>query len=158
MDVFRVAHKGIKLESISEYELDILSNSDWSTTNGTPKKYYVDLDPNNKKIHLYPIPGAGDLGANLIIEYLKIPPTLTGDSSVPFDGHTLLAPYNDALAYWSAASLLGINPDAQAIASIQKYLIEYDRLVTKCIDNFKSMGEQRPINIYRGRNPTNIGK
>lgn len=155
--VFRVAHKGLKLESISKYELDLLYDSDWSDDEGTPKRYYVDLDPDNKKIHLYPIPQSGDAGANLIIEYLKFPAAMTSDSDTPFGAHTLLAPYNDAVAYYAARNLLIINPSQETLLKASAFEKEYRNLVTECINKFRSMGEQRPMNLYRGRNPYGIG-
>ena len=161
-DIFiplRVAHEGIKLESISAYELDLLFNSDWTDDEGTPTRYFIDLDPNNKKIRLFPIPQAGDVGTNnLTLEYVKIPPTLSADASVPLDGHTLLTPYHDAIAYLAAASLLNIQPDQQALVMIGQYEKKYMALVDKCIEMFRGMGEQRPINLYRGRNPSNLGR
>jgi hypothetical protein len=156
--VLRVAHKGIKIESVSAYELDVLRNADWRTTTGTPTRYYVDLDPNNKKIRLYPIPEAADVGANLTIEYIKIPPALSSDSSVPLDSHTLLTPYHDAIAYGAASSLLNILPDQASIVMIGQYESKYKQAVSDCISMFVGMGEQRPINIYRGRNPGNLGR
>jgi hypothetical protein len=156
--VLRAAHQGKKIESISAYELDILYNSDWTSLEGTPTKYYVDLDPNNKKLRFFPTPAAADAGANTTLEYIKIPPALSADASIPLDGHTLLTPYHDALGYWAAASLMGILPDQGALVMISRYQREYQNLVDKCIETFKSMGEQLPINIYRGRNPQNIGR
>lgn len=158
MDVLRVAHKGIKIESLSAYELDLRLNQDWTDDIGTPTNYYVDLDPNNKKLRLFPIPQAADAGANLTVEYLKIPPTLSADASVPFDGHTLLIPYHDAIAYWAAASLLMVRPDQPALVMSGNYMNKYQGYVDKCIEAFIGMGNTRPINIYRGRNPVNIGK
>jgi hypothetical protein len=157
-DVMRVAHKGLKIESVSAYELDLLYKSDWSVTRGTPTRYYIDLDPNNKKIHFFPIPQAADAGANMTMEYLKIPPALSADGSIPLDGHTLLTPYHDAIAYWAAASLLNILPDQSALVMISQYENKYIKYVDACIENFDSMGRQRPLNIYRGRNPYDIGK
>lgn len=159
LDVMRVAHNGLKIEGVSQYELDVLYNSDWTDDTGTPAKYYIDLDPNNKKIHLFPIPTAGDAGTNnLVIEYLKIPPTLTNDSSVPFDSHTLLAPYHDAISYGAASSLLMIRPDQAALVMVGAYEKKYGEYVEKCIEKFRGMGDERPINIYRGRNPSNLGR
>lgn len=158
LDVMRVAHKNLKLERLSEYELDVIFNADWTVTTGTPTKYYIDLDPNNQKIILYPIPQSADAGANLTIEYIKIPPTLSSDSSVPLDSHTLLIPYHDALAYWAAASLLSILPDQAALVEMGQYMKKYDEYVEHCINTFKGLEQSRPINIYYGRNPFNIGR
>lgn len=159
LDVIRVAHNGKKLERTSEYDLDVRLNQDWSDDEGTPALYYVDLDPNNKKIVLYPIPQTADAGTdNLVMEYVKLPPLLASDSSVPLDSHTLLAAYHDAIAYGAAASLLNIKPDQQSLVMVGQYEEKYTKSVEHCIENFKGLGESRPMNIYRGRNPSNIGR
>ncbi len=159
LDVVRVAHDGIKLERTSEYDLDVMLNQDWSDDTGTPTLYYVDLDPNNKKIILYPIPQSGDVGTNnLVVEYIKLPPALSSDSSVPLDSHTLLAAYHDAIAYGAAASLLNIQPDQAALVMIGQYEKKYQKAVSDCIDGFVNLGKSNPINIYRGRNPSNLGR
>lgn len=159
LDIVRVAHNGIKLERTSEYDLDVRLNQDWSDDEGTPKLYYVDLDPNNKKIVLYPIPQTADVGTNnLVMEYIKLPPALSSDSSVPLDSHTLLAAYHDAIAYGAAASLLNILPDQQSLIMIGRYEKKYNEAVEKCISTFVGLGESRPMNIYRGRNPSNLGR
>lgn len=159
LDVVRAAHNGLKLERTSEYDLDVRKNQDWSDDEGTPTDYFVDLDPNNKKIVLYPIPQTVDVGTNnLIVEYIKLPPALSSDSSVPLDSHTLLAAYHDAIAYGAAASLLNILPDQQALIMIGQYEKKYRTAVDHCIENFKALGAPRPMNIYRGRNPANLGR
>lgn len=158
LDVSRVAHKGLKIERLSEYELDVLNNTVWNTTAGTPTNYYIDTDPNNKKIYLYPIPQSADAGANLTLEYIKIPPALSSDSSVPLDGHTLLSPYNDALAYWAAASLLLVRPTQEKLIASGQYTKKYGELVEHCINTWKGLAEPKPMNIFRGRNPQNTGR
>lgn len=159
LDTVRVAVNGVKMERTSEYELDVLNNQDWSAYTGTPAKYYVDLDPNNKKLIFDRIPESGDAGTdNLVHEYIKLPPALSSDSSVPLDSHTLLAAYHDAIAYGAAASLLNIQPDQSALVMISQYEKKYSKHVDHCIENFKNLGNQSPINIYRGRNPSNIGR
>lgn len=151
LDIKRLAHKGIELKRISKFELDRYTNQDWSDDKGTPKYYFVDLDPNNKKYSLYPIPQGEDAGANLAQEYIKIPPALSSDSSVPLDSHTLLVPYHDALAYKSAANLLGILPDQQAVAMIQIYESKYKDYVSHCIETFKALSVTQPVRMRGGR-------
>ena len=151
LDVMRVSHKNIKLTRKSKYDLDVESGTDWSEDTGTPQSYYIDLDPNNKKIVLYPIPEGSDAGANLIIEYVKIPPTLDTDAAVPFDGHTLMAPYSMAIAYWASSKLLLIRPDQQALVMSSGYEKQYRELVADCIDRFKQMYETAPMRMRGGR-------
>jgi len=151
MDIERMAHKGIRLKRTSKFELDSLLNSDWTVNNGTPNHFYVDLDPNNQKYYLYPNPQGADAGANLDIEYVKIPPALSSDSSVPFGGHTLLAPYNDSLAYWAAKELLAINPDQAAIVKINLYNKHYQDDVNSCIEMFKNLEQSSLWRFVGGR-------
>ena len=159
LDVVRVAHNGLKLERTSEYDLDVLYDLNWSDDTGTPKKYYIDLDPNNKKIILFPIPESGDAGSsNLVMEYIKLPPALSSDSDVPLDSHTLLAAYHDAIAYGAAASLLNIQPDQTSLVMVVQYEKKYNKLVDECKENFKNLGNESPMNIYKGRNPSNLGR
>lgn len=156
LDIIRVAHRGIRLQRLSKFELDNLYQSDWSDDEGTPHSYYVDLDPNNKKLRLFPVPKAADAGANLVEEWVKIPPTLSSDASVPFDGHTLLVPYHMALAYKAASEFLKVelqnNPNGQGVlATIREYEREYNRLVSHCIETFKHLGETSPMRFRGGR-------
>jgi len=151
LDITRMAHKGIKLRRVSKFELDSLYQSDWSTLSGTPASYYVDLDPNNKKFRLYPIPGGTDAGVNLAIEYIKIPPELTNDGAVPWDGHTLMAPYHMAIAYWASADLLKQNPDAARAAKINVFEKEYEKMVDHCIETFRALAQTSPLRMRGGR-------
>lgn len=151
LDITRVTHKGTKLGRISKFELDSYMSGDWSADGGTPALYYVDLDPNNKKLVLYPTPGSGDAGANLVEEWVKIPPTLTTDSSVPLDGHTLLAPYHSALAYKAASYLLHVLPDEKSVKMAADYEAQYKDLVSQCIETFKQMGQTTPMRMRGGR-------
>ena len=159
LDMLRVAVNGKKITRTSEFDLDVLKKQKWSADEGTPSGYYIDLDPNNKKIIFYPIPQTADAGtSNLTMEYIKLPPALSSDSDVPLDSHTLLAAYHDAIAYGAAASLLNIQPDQAALVMISQYEKKYDKSVGLCIENFKNLSQSSPINIYRGRNPSTLGR
>lgn len=146
-----MAHKGLDLKRISKFELDRYTQQDWTDDKGTPRYYYVDLDPNNKKYGLYPIPKDADAGANVAIEYIKIPPSLSADSSVPLDSHTLLAPYHDALAYKAAANLLEIYPTQETIVMAEKYEAKYKDYVSHCIETFKGLSITQPVRMRGGR-------
>lgn len=150
MDVLRVSHNGNRLERTSKFDLDFYAGK-WSDDLGSPAKYYVDLDPNNKKIGVYPLPQSADTAYTLGIEYLKIPPALSADSSVPFDSHTLLTPYHDALAYWSARELLKEDPSQENLARMAVYKKSYDDLVSECIETFRRLAEATPWRMRGGR-------
>jgi hypothetical protein len=149
MDIVRVLFNGVPLNRKSKFELSYLSGSSrWDQDSGTPSDYYVDLDPNNKKIGLRPIPvSSGDLP----VEYVKIPPALSSGSSVPLDGHTLLVPYHNALAYWSAKELLLIRPSSDNIAKAATYNKEYKDLISDCIETFKHMEQSQSWRLMGGR-------
>jgi hypothetical protein len=151
LDIKRLAHKGVLLTRKSKFDLDIAIWADWSQTKGTPHYYYVDLDSNNKKYGLYPVPQGGDAGANLALEYVKIPPVMTSDSDVPFDSHTLLTPYHMAIAYWAAADLLRQDPSQANALKIAEYEKQYEKLVSDCIETFKDLAETRPMRMGGGR-------
>lgn len=156
MDVNRVAHNNLELARRSRFELDLRTSTDWTDDTGTPKQYYVDLDPNNKVIRLYPTPTSSDAGTNnLKIEYIKIPPTLSADASVPFDSHTLLTPYHMAIAYWAAADLLrsGNGPFdiTTTAAKIAMYEREYEKLVDHAVNRWRGMSESKQMRLFGGR-------
>lgn len=150
--ITRIAVNGIEVKRTSKFTLDMLTNQNWSNDTGAAVYFYVDLDPNNKKFRIYPIPTAAQVGTNNIdIELIKIPPTLSGDSSVPFDGHTLLIPYHMALAYWAAKELLLINPSKENMVKVKAYEGEYNRLAEDCINTFKAMETEGPWRLLGGR-------
>ncbi len=151
MDVLRVSHNGKRLTRTSKFDLDFYVPQDWSDDKGSPFKYYVDLDPNNKKIGIYPLPQSADTAYSLGIEYLKMPPALSSDSAVPLDSHTLLTPYHDALAYWSARELLKEDPSESNLVRMKTYKDSYDELVTECIETFRRLGEATPWRMRGGR-------
>jgi len=152
IDIVSVTANDDLLKRIAKYDLYTQVGNDWATETGSPTHYWIDIDPNNQKLGLYPIPEGGDAGTdNLDIEYIKMPPALTDDSSVPFDGHTLLYPYHMAIAYWASADLLRVYPTQEHIVMIQQYMKEYDKAVSDCIETFKHMAESTPMRMRGGR-------
>lgn len=150
MDIIRVAVDGVELDRISKADLDFYSSSRWDQTTGTPRYYYVDLDPNNKKFRLYPTPDTSG-SSNLTVEYVKMPPTLSADASVPLDGHTLLIPYHNSLAYWAAKELLMIRPSQENLVRVQQYTKRYEDEVSNCIEAFKHLEQSQGWRMIGGR-------
>jgi hypothetical protein len=151
MDIVRLSVDGAELTRISKADLAFLfRGSRWDQTYGTPSHYYVDLDPNNKKYGLYPIPTSAG-SSNITIEYVKMPPTLSGDSSVPLDAHTLLIPYHNSLAYWAAKELLMIRPSQENLVRVQQYTKRYEDEVSNCIETFKHLEQSQGWRFKGGR-------
>lgn len=151
MDIVRLALDGAELTRVSKADLSfIFRGSRWDQTIGIPTHYYVDLDPNSQKYGLYPIPvSAGS--SNIAIEYVKMPPTLSADASVPLDGHTLLIPYHNSLAYWAAKELLMIQPSQENLVRVQQYTKRYEDEVSNCIETFKHMEQSQSPRFKGGR-------
>jgi hypothetical protein len=151
MDVIRLSIDGAELTRVSKADLHfIFRGTRWDQTYGTPSHYYVDLDPNNQKYGLYPIP-TGSGSSDISIEYVKMPPVLSSDSSVPFDGHTLLIPYHNSLAYWAAKELLMIRPSQENLVRIQQYTKRYEDEVSNCIETFKHLEQSQGLRFKGGR-------
>lgn len=152
LDIVWLAHKGLKLTRISKADLFFYKSADrWDDDSGTPRYYYVNLDPNDKQYGLFPIPTAADAGANISGEYLKIPPSLSADASVPLDGHTLLTPYHNSLAYWAAKELLTINPSQEGLVKVKAYDKRYSDEISHCIETFKHMEQSEGWRMVGGR-------
>ncbi len=151
LDINRMAHSGVRLSRLSKYDLDWRFQSDWSAVPGTPKSYYVNLEPDNKTYTLFPIPQDADAGPVLSLEYVQIPPDMDDDADLPWNGHTLMTPYSMAIAYWGASALMKENPNEVRIAKIRLYDDQYSRLVSHCIETFKSLADTVPIRLRGGR-------
>lgn len=152
----RVTLNGIELRQIDRKDVDFYTNSNWATQTGTPTYYYADLNPgasgDGYELGLIPIPTANDAGSsNLTIEYTRHPPALSSDSSVPFSAHELLYPYHTAIAYGAAADFLRSDPTPENMAKIREFEREYEKLVTHCINYFRSMYQSKPLRIKGGR-------
>lgn len=150
LDAVRLSVDGVQKTRISKADLDFFNESRWDQTYGVPQYYYVDLDPNNKKFGLYPIPTTAG-SSNISLEYVKLPPTLSAGSSVPLDGHTLLTPYHNALAYWAAAELLVINPTQEGLVKIGAYKKRYADETSHAIEAFKHMELSQGWRMNGGR-------
>jgi len=152
LDIERVTHNGIELTRMSKADFDFYTNRNWASDQGRPERYYVDLDPDNKKIGLYPKPQAADAGSsNLIIDYVQIPTELSSDSSTPFNSHTLLTPYHMAIVYWAAKELLNADMTPENQVKARQYMKEYEDLVAHCVNLFRSMKQSSPMRLKGGR-------
>lgn len=151
MDIIRLAVSGVELQRISKADLDFYNTARWDQTYGTtPIYFYVDLDPNNQKYGFYPIPSASG-SSDIAIEYVKIPPVLSSDSSVPLDGHTLLIPFHNALAELAALDLLKNKTDPVFNLIKADCRRAYNDAVSDCIETFKHLEQTENLRFKGGR-------
>lgn len=146
----RLAYNGVEIPRTSQFDLDNTYFNDWSQQTGTPTSYYVDLDPNNQKLYLFPTPSTA-VTNGIVLEYVKIPPTLSGDSSVPFDAHTLMTPYHAAIVYWVSAYLVDSNMTQENLFNKREWQKEYQKLVNNCVENFKDLEFTKSNRMRGGR-------
>lgn len=152
MDIIRVAHNGLPLLRMSKFDLDAMTKTDWTQTSGTPRKYYVDFTSTTKNIVIYPNPQGGDSGTNnLVLEYLKVPPVLSGDSSILLNSQVLLNPYLMAVAYHAAAYFLEASQDPKGWANAKIYRNNYEGYVSDCRETFGSLNQSEPRRMRGGR-------
>lgn len=152
LDILRVGLNGVKLRRYAKFDLDILTRGNWAVTTGTPVSYYVDYTSTNKNLTLYPIPTANDAGAsNLVVEYVKVPPTLSSDSSTPLNSQVLLQPYLMALAYYAAAEFLSADNDPQKWIKADRYKKMYKDKVSDCREIFVALSDTVPMRMRGGR-------
>ena len=148
-DIIRVGISGHSaLKKFSKFDLDLSVGGDWSTRNGPPSHYFVDTTSTNKKLTLFPIPQGNDAGTNnLVAEYVKVPPILTGDSDSPLNGQPLLIPYLDALAYYAASQILFASNDQTQWAKGRLMLDQYRSKVSDCKEGFNALSQTTPLRM-----------
>lgn len=151
IDLYRVTHKNIPLIRTSKSELDFLTGVDWTLTNGTPTRFYIDYTSTTKNINLYPNPQSSDAGANLIVEYVKLPPTMSTDIASPFNSQVLLNLYSESIAYYAAYQFLKASPNPADWQKGDQYKIMYDAQVSNCQEIFKRLNRVKPTRFRGGR-------
>ena len=133
-----VTHKGLKLDPISRGTLLFYSKSeDWTTRNGTPTRFNIDPEEARKKILLYRNPTGADAGANLVLTYYPSPAAMSSDSSTPFNGSSLMAPFHVAVPAFSAHELLGfLKSTPEGEAKRANFWKEYQDKIADAISSY----------------------
>ena len=153
LDIVRVALNGVKLRRYGKFDLDIAVQGNWATSTGTPASYYVDTSLTNRNLTVFPIPKANDVGVdNLVVEYVKVPDTLSSDSSAPLSAQVLLQPYLMALAYYAASEFLSADNDPQKWIKADRYRKMYKDKVSDCREIFVNLSKTVPMRMRGGRN------
>lgn len=150
-----VTHKGLELKPVSRATLVRDNGDDWTDDTGTPVRYIIDPEEARKLLTTYPIPQAGDAGANLIMTYYPIPAAMTADSDTPLNSSSLMAQFHLGIAAHAAWLLLQteavMTPEIQAKAA-SLYQI-YQAKVSMAVDRFgntpKEVRRIQPNRRYR---------
>jgi len=146
----RATHKGIPLAKRDKAYFDLYAGSgvDWTTLNGTPTDFLIEAtDPAIQYITLFPNPGSGDVGANLVIEFVLAHTPMSASSDTPFNASPETAPYHFGLAYSVAARLLLRDPNAQNAAKVEPYRSVSDRALADLITVFKALEKSEPLRL-----------
>ena len=153
----RVTHKGLLLKPKDKGFFDLYAGgSDWTTTTGTPTNYIVEItDPDNQFITLYPTPTGNDIGANLIVEYIKAHTPMSATTDVPFMSGTssdsLLRAYDWGLAYSVASRLLARDPSEVNVPKAANYAAISRSVKANIQQVFKALEKEIPMRIRGGR-------
>lgn len=154
----RVTHKGIDLAKRSKQYFDHLSARDWTQDIGTPTEFFIEAtDPSNLYITLHPIPQSGDVGANLVVEYIRQHTSMSVASDVPFlsgvNSNYLLRPFDWGLAYSVASKLLLRDPSPINAPKSQSYGGIATNVLNEVIQVFKALEAVEPkrMETFPGR-------
>lgn len=151
-DTFDIARVGIsgrgEIKRRGKFDMDLLVGGDWTTKTGSPTSYYVDVSSTNKNLTLYPIPQGADAGTNnLVVDYIKVPPAMSSDSSYPLNSQVLLQPYLDALAFYAAEQILLSSNNPADWTKAQVIHKQYETKTNQCITLFNDLMETVPLRL-----------
>jgi len=152
----RTTHKGIDLQKRSKAYFDHLSHRDWTQDIGTPLEFFVEAtDPDVQYITLHPTPQSGDVGDNLVIEYIKRHTTMSAASDVPFMSGTgsnyLLRPFDWGLPYSVASKLLLRDPSNENALKSSNYGTVARNVLAEVVQVFKALEAEEPKRLSGGR-------
>lgn len=152
----RTTHKGIDLEKRSKAYFDHLSGRDWTLDIGTPTEFFIEAtDPDVQYITLHPTPQSGDVGAYLVVEYIKRHTPMSSSTDLPFTSVTstnyLLRPFDWGLAYSVASKLLLRDPSETNAAKSANYATIAKNVLAEVVQVFKALEAEEPKRLSGGR-------
>lgn len=157
----RVTHKGLKLEKRDKAWFDLYyGGTDWTLTPGTPIEYFAEAtDPDLQFLTVFPTPGDGDTGANLVVEYIKKHTPMSASTDQPLNSSPLLIPYHWGMCYDVAGRLLLRDPTAENLVKIYGesedkpgYMKLADNVLADVVQVYKAFEKEVPMrlkSIYR---------
>jgi hypothetical protein len=163
----RVTLKGIPLTKKSKDYFDMYSAIDWTTSQGTPQEYCIDLNSNPPSFILHPTPQANDVTSYsnavgitsqnpLGIEYLTPHQqmSLTTDTPWTVNGVTnsLTPPYVAGLGLDVAASLLEPDPTPETKLKAGLYRSQANSYLSIVQQLYADLETSQPLRMQGGRN------
>ncbi len=157
IDFVRATHKGLPLKKRSKSYFDLFaSGQDWTTTQGTPTDFFADIEIQaNQYVSVHPVPQGNDIGANLVVEYVKMHTSMSAASDTPFmsgaSPNSLLRPYDYGLGYSVAAKLLARDPTPETTMKVQNYLQIAARVKANVVQVFQALEREEPYRLRSTR-------
>jgi len=145
----RVTHKGLKLNKKDKAWFDLYyGGTDWTTTPGTPVDYFVEAtDPDLQYLTVFPTPGDGDAGDNLVCEYIKRHTSMSASTDEPLNSTPLLAPYHWGMCYDAAARLLMRDPTQENVAKVSGYAQIANGVMADVVQVYKAFEKEVPMRL-----------
>mgnify|MGYP001560845921 CR=1 FL=1 len=135
----QVTHKSVELQPVSRRTIQFDNGDDWTDDAGSPRKFIIDPEEGRKQIRLYPIPGADDAGANLILTYYPVPAEMSADSSTPLNSSSLMVQFHMGIANYAAYLLMkGIDITPEVAIKLGQLNKDYQASVDLAIQTFKN--------------------
>lgn len=158
----RVTHKGIDLQKRSKAYFDHITHQDWTADIGTPGQFFIEAtDPSLQYITVYPTPQSGDVGANLVVEYVKRHTPMSVSTDVPFmsgtESNYMLRPFDWGLAYSVSSKLLLRDPNEANAKRSGDYANVAKNVLAEVIQVFKALEVEEPrVFRYYGNRPLRV--
>jgi len=167
MKILRVTIKGVDLLKKSKDYMDMYSSNDWTTSQGTPQEFAVDLNSAPPSLILHPTPQGGDVvlytnnvgisGQNpLGFEYITPHTTMVNAGDTPFmvNGVTnsLILPYLAGLGIDVAASLLEPDPTQETILKAKGFRRQAEAYLSLVTQIYYDLEADEPFRMQGGRN------
>jgi hypothetical protein len=153
----RATHKGLPLKKRSKSYFDLFaSGQDWTTTQGTPTDYFVDIQISaNQYVSVHPVPQGADAGANLVVEYIKRHTAMSAVTDTPFmsgtNANSLLRPFDYGLGYSVAAKLLARDPTPETVQKVSNYNTIANRVKANVVQVFEALEKEEPLRLRSTR-------
>lgn len=167
MKFLRVTLKGVDLVKKSKDYFDMFSSSDWTTDQGTPQEYCIDINAAGPTIIVHPTPQGSDVTSYtnsvgvsaqnpLGIEYIAAHTPMSAASDTPFmiNGvqNTLILPYVAGIGLDAAASILEPDPTKETVAKAHLYRSQANSYMSIVNQVYYDLEADEPMKMHGGRN------
>ena len=155
LEILRVTHKGVELTKRSKSYFDRYSADDWTTHQGTPTDFVIDINSNPVNIVLFPVPQGNDAGANLSVEYVLRHDPMVNSSDTPFTAqgvaNLLMLPFAAGLAIEVAADILEHDPTPETVKKAAYFRKDANDVLSDVISFYDRLETDEPLRMAGGR-------